>query len=237
MNPCVRCGKPSSDHHHGRPENLNMGKGSGGTQHDDSHFVMLDLCRGCHDRAHNKTTIFAENSPGEISWHDMDGPASGVRSLKLAIDETDEWLATQWGEAQSLGRKAILVQAEVATKFRTRYGGFDHWWVRVADIIREVTGLTVSVGLVYDRAALGMALVAWDGDGESFLEEFGVKGAAAIGRAVESGADGKAVIAHASELREDETRTATARGIKQAYLGLVEEEHAVHLCKCGATWE
>ena len=234
--PCVRCGKPSHDHHHARHDNLNMGKGMGGA--DDSHFLLLDLCRGCHDRAHAKLTLFTEEK-GKITWTDVDG-ATGTRSLKLTFDEQDEWLATQWGEADKLGKKAIIVQAEVANKFRRKYGGFDHWWVRVADIIREVTGLQISVGTVYDRAGVGMALEVWQGDPDVFLEDFGVKAGAALGRAVESVDVGRAegVIAFAiGELEGGATRTSVATAIKKEFLGLPTPLHLKHVCSCGEVWE
>lgn len=208
----------------------------GGTSHDDSHFLMLDLCRECHDRAHMKLTIF--NRYGDlITWADTDGDSRGERALTLPMEESDEYLATLWGEAQALGARAIIKQAYIANKFRAKYGGFDHWWVRVADIIRETTGLSVSVGVVYDRAALGIALNEWTGDPLDFLEQLGVKASAAVGRAIMKGSDGAAVIEDAMDTRLDATRTATAKKIRQSYLGEQPAERCDHICSlCGENW-
>lgn len=233
--PCVRCGKPSDDHHHGRPENLNMGKGMGGTAHED-HYVFLDLCRACHDRAHMKLTRFVLSGDEKmVLWFDDESvAASGVRALVLSPGETDEELASQWGEAQELGEAAVLKQAEIALKFRLRYGGFDRWWVRVADIIKQVTGLHVSVGTVYDRAALGVAAQAWEGDTKQFLGEFGIKAAAAAGRAIAKGRDPSEVFGLAQAALDEGTRTQAAALIKGEGADVT---CVAHTCRtCGASW-
>lgn len=249
--PCIRCGKPAHDHHHARHDNLNQGKGSGGTSHDDSHFLMMPLCRSCHDRAHAKLTIFTlDDSATEdfpvIQWRDVDADGvlsyrgGGERPLHLSPDETDEALATQWAEAQALGAQAVIRQARIANEFRKRYGGFDHWWVRVAEIIRDVTGLRMSVGVVYDRAALGIALEAWDGDPEDFVHELGVKSLAAVGRAINQGAEPEQVIEFALTAVAGTTRTNAAKIIKREYLGTEPLEDTLcltHTCKeCGVEW-
>lgn len=243
--PCLRCGKPSHDHHHARHEDLNQGKGMGGTSHDDSHFLMMDLCRGCHDRAHAKLTIFTVDDSAAattIRWRDVDAGQAllpmGERPLHLSPDETDEALAVQWAEAQALGAQAIIKQAHIANEYRRRYGGFDHWWVRVAEIIRDVTGLRMSVGVVYDRAALGIALEAWDGDPEDFVHELGVKSLAAVGRAIDQGAEPEQVIEFALTAVAGTTRTNASKLIRREYLGTEPLEATpclTHRCAtCGA---
>lgn len=205
---------------------------------------MLDLCRGCHDRAHAKLTVFVLDGD-EVTWFDKDTDEQyplpmGARPLRLSPDETDEALATQWGEAQALGVTAIIKQAQIANEFRRRYGGFDGWWIRVADIIRTVTGLKMSVGLVYDRAALGIALDHWDGEPEDFLLELGAKSSAAVGRAIQKGAVPGDVIEYALGAVGGTTKTNAAKLIKRQYLGAPSEEASscqTHSCRhCGIEW-
>ena len=231
MRPCVRCGRPASDHHHGRPENLSQGKGMGGTQHDDdAHFVMLDLCRDCHDRAHQKTSIFTFNpSAGEVTWYDIELPdIRTTRALILPLEDTDEYLATLWAEAQQAGEHAIIQQAQVAFRFRQKYSRFEGWWRRVAEIIRDHTGVSVSVGTVYERAALGTALAAWDGEPEDFINLFGVKVAATTGKAIAAGGEPEYVFETAGLYVMDNTKTRAAELLKRDFVSPGEAPSHVH---------
>lgn len=238
--PCVVCGRPAAPHgeHHFRDTgDMASGKQMGGT-HD--HLETVVVCRPHHEQLHERRITLSIRDGKYVT--ELGDGNTVTRPLSLSPDETDEALAERWAQAQSMGVDAIIMQAAITAKFRQRYGGFDHWWVRVADIIRTHTGLKVSVGMVYDRAALAIAIEASGRDPKDMLEELGVKSLAAAGRAISKGQDAEAVIDRALELRENNSRHALADLIKQEFIAGDDSIPAdiqcqEHTCRvCAAKW-
>lgn len=192
--PCASCGMHSDDEHHSRIGAGPLGKGSGGTSLDDAeHFHHVALCRACHSLVHDRRVYI------EIA---DDGSVTTIRESGVTVRDmrTDEELCDEWVAGDRLGKQGIAMQARVALAFRERYAALDEkgWYKRIAEIIRDTTGQPVSVGTVFDRCALGVALRAVGEDAEQALNHLGVKLMTTVGKQ----ADIPLALEQANELRD-----------------------------------
>lgn len=193
--PCVRCGKPAAEHgEHHEPR-----KGMGGQGPKAAEHPRVPLCRGCHRELHDgrfrlrlEANVAVSLSPeGDVLAvravrpqpfvHAVEPPEVALEELAQALVlADDESLAYVWECGARWQGTGDLIQAVAAWAFRRRYGSYGQaWYRRVAELIREATGLHVSVGAVYDAAARGVALEAagWRLDlldlGKTVLAEVG----------------------------------------------------------------
>lgn len=228
--PCAICGRPSHDVHHGRHDNPNMGKGSGGTKHDDhEHFVYLNLDRDCHESIHMKNLIIDEATDLVVRFHTKDG-----RRGERVLNVSDEELATEWADAAEQGRNAALTQARVAWTFRQRYGWTGgQWWERVADIIRDTTGVSISTGAVYRAMEVGTFLQALPPgtDKAAVLDLAGATLASTLGKV---NASPELIEQTLKRVENGEQRTAVAKSLRGDSNSEPKCELSGHVCRyCG----
>jgi|SRR5581483_8920447 len=242
---CLICGR-AAELHHARHENMAMGKGMGGAW--DEHDHLIPLCRDDHQAVHDKRLALEPPDEAGVVRFMKNGVACaraiqmderGALSPESLPRQSDEWLAHQWAEAQRTGEEAVLTQALVAYGFRQRYGWEPNWYGRVADMLRDQTGVSVSVALVYDRAALGTLIASCNGhDPVQLLGLLGSTLAKRIGEVPE--AERASALDEALSARDEGRRmTQVAREIAERYLRPRAErppkcETGPHVCRyCG----
>lgn len=166
--PCVRCGKPAAEHR----------------EHDEPHeHPRVPLCPACHRDLHDDCfRIRVDSSQANVAVcispegevlavravrpqpfvHRFEPPEIELRELAEALVLTDdESIAYVWECGARWRGTGDLVMAVAAWAYRKRYASFgESWYARAAELIREATGLHVSVGAVYQAAAIGTALEA-----------------------------------------------------------------------------
>jgi len=180
--PCIRCGRPASLHlggeHHQPPDRSSIGMGGSSLDHEHE---RVPLCRKHHDDVHAKRFIIRVDGPIAYCVDPKTGEVLSVRALSPRVLEgdygpadvdievlagllpklDDESLAHLWDCGARWEEQGVVFEALAAKGFHERYSSYgDEWYVRAADLIREVTGRPMAAATVYDRDSTATALEA-----------------------------------------------------------------------------
>lgn len=152
--PCLRCGVPApahGEHHHPH-------KGMGGQGVKVEEHPRVVLCRACHNAVHLGEFVLSVD--GEIATGSENGMVVFQRGLTVQ-DEGDDpmfWsdgrLASAWVRLDEIAKTALELQATAAHQFYQRYRGFEKWYERAAEIIKDETGHYVHWRRIYDYVDL-----------------------------------------------------------------------------------
>lgn len=232
---CLICGKDAEQHHY-REDAPASGKGMGGAH---PHLPTLALCRLHHEAVHARTLALSIEGE-EASWEFREG-GKGRRALVVRDDTqdplygSDAALCALWDAGEGMSQGGRVMQAHAAYGFFLRYGWAPGWYARAADLIRDTTGCSVSVGTVYNRAAMGIALAALQRDPQEVAETLGPTVLQAIGKAADP--EAAAELAYRAVMDDGRRRTEVAREIAGQMRAVSDFECTQHVCRrCGAVW-
>lgn len=177
---CIRCGRPASAGPEGAGEHHDPPKGMGGTSLPQLH-ASTPLCRKCHNDLHAKRFVIRVDGPIAYCVDPKTGEVLSVRALSPRVLEgdygpadvdievlagllpqlDDESLAHLWDCGARWEEQGVVFEALAAKGFRDHYGSYgEEWYIRAADVIREVTGRPMAPATVYDRDSTATALEA-----------------------------------------------------------------------------
>ena len=162
--PCLRCGRPApphGEHHHNPDEHGPVGKGSGGQGRRVAEHPRVVLCRTCHADVHMGVWVLHRSE--DLAWGVENGIEIFERGIVLNDHHhdsrfwSDERLSSEWAEGEGKAQDGFEQQCNAAFEFYRRYRGQPEWYVRVAEILSDNSGLYVHPREVYRRIKLYVA--------------------------------------------------------------------------------